>query len=59
MSHFLDLDADLEVLGFRRSTGLTEDEVDVVWSWVRVATDSLVLHVPSSVACNPLDSAGE
>jgi hypothetical protein len=59
MSHFPELDADLEVLGFRRSTGLIEDEVDVVWSWVRAVADSLVLHVPSSMACNPPDSAGE
>jgi hypothetical protein len=52
-SHFLELDADIVVLRFRRNEGLTEDEVDALWSWVRVVADSLVSHVPSSVAHNP------
>jgi hypothetical protein len=59
VSHFLELDADLEVLGSDHFTGLTEDEVDALWSRVRAASDLLASHVPSSVACHPPDSAGE
>jgi hypothetical protein len=56
--HFPELGIDLEVLGSRRGAGLIEDEVDALWSKVRVATDSLESHVPSSVARNPPDGAG-
>jgi hypothetical protein len=59
VSHFLELNADLEVIGSRCSAGLIEDEVDALWSWVHVASESLSLHVPSSVARNLPDSAGE
>jgi hypothetical protein len=59
VSHFPELDIDLEVLGSGCSAGLTEDEVDALWSWVHVAADSLALCVPSSVACNPPNGVGE
>jgi hypothetical protein len=59
VSHFSELDADLEVLGSRHSTRLIEDEVDTLWSWVRAVADLLVSHVPSSIAHNTPDSAGE
>jgi hypothetical protein len=58
VSHFWELDADLEVLGSRRSTGLMEDEADALWSRVCVSLDSLASHVPSSVAHNPPGSTG-
>jgi hypothetical protein len=57
--HFLELDADLEVLGSGRSVGLTDNEVDALWSRVCAASDSLASHVPSLVARNPPDSVGE
>jgi hypothetical protein len=59
VSHFPEVDADLEVLGSGCNTGLTEDEVNTLWSRVRAAVDSLASHVPSSVAHNPPDSVGE
>jgi hypothetical protein len=59
VSHFSELDADLEVLGSGCNTGLIEDEEDTLWSRVRTAVDSLASHVPSSVAHSPPDSAGE
>jgi hypothetical protein len=59
VSHFLELDADLEVLGSGHSMGLTEDEVDILWSRVRTAAHSIASHVPSSVAYNPPDGVGE
>jgi hypothetical protein len=39
--------------------GLTEDEVDALWSLVRTAVDLLTSHVPSSVAHNPHDGVGK
>jgi hypothetical protein len=59
VSHFLELDVELEVLGFRRNMGLIEDEVDALWSRVHAAVDSLALHIPSSVIRNPPVGAGE
>jgi hypothetical protein len=59
MSHFSELDTNLEVLGSSRSVGLIDDEIDALWSHVHATADSLVSHVPSSVACNPPNGAGE
>jgi hypothetical protein len=59
VSHLPELDVDLDVLGSRRVAGLTDDEVDALWSRVHVASDSLPSLVPSSVAHNPPDSVGE
>jgi hypothetical protein len=47
------------VLGSRCNMGLTKGEVDALWSLVLRAADSLASHIPSLVACNPPDSAGE
>jgi hypothetical protein len=58
VSHFPELDTDLEVLGPRRNARLTKGEVDALWSRVHVAADSLASHIPSLVTHNPLDSAG-
>jgi hypothetical protein len=57
--HFSEMDAELEVLGPECNAGLTEDKVDALWSRVRMAADSLALHIPSLVARNPPNSAGE
>jgi hypothetical protein len=43
VSHFLELDADLEVLGSGHCVGLVDDEVDALWSHVRAALDSFLL----------------
>jgi hypothetical protein len=59
VSHIPKLDINLEVLGSRRSARLTQDEVDALWSRVCIAVNSLASHVPSSIAHNPPDSAGE
>jgi hypothetical protein len=56
--HFPLLETLVEVLRSRRSTDLTEDEADALWTQVCVALDLLALHVPSSVAHNPLDGVG-
>jgi hypothetical protein len=59
VSHFSELNVDLEVLKSGCSTGLTEDEVDALWSQVRTTADSLASHIPSSVAHNPPDCVRE
>jgi hypothetical protein len=59
VSHFLELETELEVLGFGHSVDLIEDKLDVVWTRVHVALDSLASHVPSSIARNPPDGVGE
>jgi hypothetical protein len=59
VSHFLELKTELEVLGSSRSADLIKNETDALWIQVRVASDSLASHVPSSVARNPLDDARE
>jgi hypothetical protein len=59
VSHFLELTTDLEVLGSGHSADLTEDETDALWTRVHAALNSLLLHVPSSVAHNPPDNMGE
>jgi hypothetical protein len=58
-SHFSEVIADREVLGSGCNAGLTMDEVDALWYWVRMAMDSLASHIPSSVASNPPNSIGE
>jgi hypothetical protein len=58
VSCFLKLDANLEVLESGHNMGLIENEVDALWSRVRMAADSLASHIPSSVARNPLVGAG-
>jgi hypothetical protein len=37
---------------------LTEDQVDALWTWVRVASDLLASCVPPLVAYNPPNSVG-
>jgi hypothetical protein len=58
VSHFPELKSKLEVLGSGHNMDLTEDEANALWMRVRMALDSLVSYVPSSVACSPPDSAG-
>jgi hypothetical protein len=57
--HFLELNVELELLGSGHNRDLTEDQVDVLSTWVHVALDSLALHVFPSVALNPPDGTGE
>jgi hypothetical protein len=45
-----------EELGSRCTTNLTKDEIDALWSRMRM--DSLVSHVTSSVVRNPHDGVG-
>jgi hypothetical protein len=59
MWHFSELKSELELLRFRRNADLIEDQAESLWTRVRVASNSLASHVPSSVACSPPDGTGE
>jgi hypothetical protein len=41
MSHFLELKSELQLLGSGCNADLTEDQADALWTWVRMASDSL------------------
>jgi hypothetical protein len=59
VSHLPELMAKLELLRFRRSVDLIEDEPDALWTREHATSDLLASHVPPSTAHNPLDDAGE
>jgi hypothetical protein len=59
LSHFLELKAELELLGSERNADLSEDGVDALYTRVRTALGLLVLNVASSVARGPPDVIGE
>jgi hypothetical protein len=59
VSHFPELKSELELLGSGCNADLTEDEVDALWTWVRVASYLLASFVPSLAASGLLDGVGE
>jgi hypothetical protein len=52
LSHFLELDAMLELFGYRLNMNLTEDKVDAFWTRVCSALDSLLSHIFPLVGCH-------
>jgi hypothetical protein len=59
VSHFLELEAELELLGSGRNVDLKEDQVDALWTQTRQASESLVVFIPPSVAHGSPDDMGE
>jgi hypothetical protein len=59
LSNFWELESELELFRSGHNVNLTEDQADALWPWVRVASDSLALHIPPSVAHNPPNGMGE
>jgi hypothetical protein len=59
VSHFLELEAELELLGSGRNVDLKEDQVDALWTQTRQASESLVAFIPPSVAHGSPDDMGE
>jgi hypothetical protein len=53
LSHFPELGAELKLLGSGRGVDQSEDQVDFIWTGVRLALDFLALQVPLSVAHGP------
>jgi hypothetical protein len=59
LSHFLELEAEVELLRSGCNVDLTDDQADVLWTWVHATSDSLVSYVPPLVTHSPPDSAWE
>jgi hypothetical protein len=59
LSHFSELKSKLELLGSGQNADLTNDQADALWPLVSAASDSLESLVPSSIAHDAADDAGE
>jgi hypothetical protein len=59
LSHFPELEIELELLGSRCNTNLIEGKLDALWTQTCQASESLSLSIPSSVARDSPDDAGE
>jgi hypothetical protein len=59
LSRFLELNSKLVLLRSRHNADLIDYLVDSLWTRVRIASDLLASHVPSSVARNPSDGVGK
>jgi hypothetical protein len=59
LSHFLELKTELELLEPGRNAELTQGQADTLCPLVSMASDSLALLIPSSVAYDSTDDAGE
>jgi hypothetical protein len=59
LSHFLELETELELLMSGHNADLIGDQAYALWTRVHAASDLLVSHVSPSVARSPPDSAGE
>jgi hypothetical protein len=59
LSHFSELNTELELLRSGRNADMREDQVDALWTQVCVASDSLASHVLPSIPHNPHDGMGE
>jgi hypothetical protein len=59
LSHFLELEAGLELLGSKLNAVLTEEQVDVFWILACSTSASLVSHILPSVAHSPHEGMGE
>jgi hypothetical protein len=59
LSHFPELEVELDLLGSSYNADLTGDQMEALWSRTRQASESLSSRVPSSAACDPLDSDEE
>jgi hypothetical protein len=59
LSHFLELEVELDLLGFGYNADLSCDEMETLWTWTHRASESLSPWVPPSAARSPPDDAGE
>jgi hypothetical protein len=53
LSHFPELEPELELLGSERDADLSDGQTDALWPLVSVALNSLASLVPSSLARDP------
>jgi hypothetical protein len=59
LSHFLELETELELLGSRCNADLNEDQVDALWTQARHASESLTSSIPPSVVRGSPYGVGE
>jgi hypothetical protein len=59
LSYFSELEPELDLLGSGRNADLTKDQIEPLWAQMRRASESVMLSVPPSVACNSPDGGGE
>jgi hypothetical protein len=59
ISHFPELEAELELLGSGHNTDPTEDQVDVLWTWTCQASKLLAAFIPPKVARGTPDDMGD
>jgi hypothetical protein len=57
LSHFPELEPELELLESGRDVDQSNDQADALWPLVSVVSDSLVLLIPSSLARDSPDDA--
>jgi hypothetical protein len=57
LSHFPKLEPELELLGLGQDADTTNNEADIFWYLVSMASDSLASLVPSLLARDPPDNA--
>jgi hypothetical protein len=58
LSHFPELEAEIELLRSGHNAALTEDQVDALWILACLASDLLASHALPSVAHGIPDGAG-
>jgi hypothetical protein len=59
LSHFPELERELELLGSEYNADLTEGQLEAFWALPHWASESLSSRVPPSVAHSPTDGAGK
>jgi hypothetical protein len=59
LSHFPELESELELLGSERDADLRNDQADALWPLVSASSNSLASLIPSSFAHDPPDDTEE
>jgi hypothetical protein len=59
LSHILELETELELLGSGHNVYLTEDQLDAHWTQMHLNSESLASFIPTSVALGSPDGTGE
>jgi hypothetical protein len=59
LSHLLELEVELGLLGSSYNTDLSCDEMETLWTRTHRALESLSSRVPPSAACSPPNDARE
>jgi hypothetical protein len=58
LSHFPELEPEVELLGYGCNADLTKGQLDAHWTQTHQASESLSLRIPPSLVCNSPDGTG-